>query len=127
MAEIRRITPGDRVESDPTSGMVREEALATEGLWSGFVRTAPGATSGWHQHGDNQTTVYVLSGLLKLEFGPGGREVVVAEPGDFAYIPPHTIHRESNPSGEESNLIAVRAGHGPPTINVDRPEGGTGE
>lgn len=120
---IRRIRPDERTVGDPTPGIVREAAHAGEVMWSGLARTAPGATSGWHHHGDNETTVYVVRGLFHLEYGAAGAESVTAEPGDFVYIPSRTVHRESNPSSEESHLVVVRAGQGPPTINVDGPGG----
>ena len=121
---IRRVTPHERREGDPTAGMIREEAIATPGTWAGLVRTAAGATSGWHHHGDHETTIYVAAGELRLEYGPGGRDVVVGSEGDFCFIPPGTIHRESNPGADESRLVVVRAGTGTPTVNVEGPEEG---
>jgi uncharacterized RmlC-like cupin family protein len=56
-----------------------------------------------------------------MESGPGGTEVIRAGAGDFLHVPKGAIHRESNPGAAESHLIVVRAGHGPPTINVDGP------
>jgi uncharacterized RmlC-like cupin family protein len=102
--------------------MVREQAVATAGMWGGLVRTEAGMTSGWHHHGDYETSIYVLSGRLRMESGPGGSEVVEAGTGDFVYVPKHTVHRESNPSEEESQLIVVRAGTGDPVFNVETPE-----
>lgn len=102
--------------------MVREEAFATEGTWSGFVRTEAGAISGWHHHGEQESTIYVLQGALRMEFGSGGSEVVEAGPGDFVYIPKNTVHRESNPSDQQSRLVVVRAGSGEPVFNVEGPE-----
>jgi uncharacterized RmlC-like cupin family protein len=120
--KVVSVSPGDRVEADYTSGMVREQAVATTGLWSGLVRTEAGMTSGWHHHGDYETAIYVLSGKLRMESGPAGSEVVDAGPGDFVYVPKHTVHRESNPSQEESRLVVVRAGAGDPVFNVEGPE-----
>ena len=40
------VHPADRHAADPTPGKVREEAIAVDGLWSGFVRTEPGVASG---------------------------------------------------------------------------------
>ena len=124
MASVRKIAPSDRTESDPTAGMVREEAFATGLTWSGLVRTAPGMTSAWHQHGDHETTIYVVSGVCRIESGPGGKDVAEGREGDFLLVPPQTIHRESNPGDEESQLVVVRAGSGAPTINVDGPQAG---
>ena len=121
---VIKITPSERREGDPTYGMIREEAFVTDGMWAGLVRTAAGMTSGWHHHGDHDTTIYVLSGGLKMESGPHGADVVEAEAGDFVLVSRGTVHRESNPTDVESQLIVVRAGTGPPTINVDGPANG---
>lgn len=123
---VRRVTPSERVVGDPTPGMTREAAFEIEGMWSGFVRTDAGMTSGWHHHGDHDTAIYVLRGALRLESGPGGREVVEAVSGDFVLVPRGTVHRESNPADEASHLIVTRSGSGPPTINVEGPEPGHG-
>ncbi len=37
---VRRIRPDERTEGPATAGMIREEAVATEAMWAGFVRTA---------------------------------------------------------------------------------------
>src|SRR5512134_1464628 len=58
----------DRVIGPATPGMERQQALATEGLWAGFVRTRPGMMSGWHHHGEFDTAVYVLSGAIRFEW-----------------------------------------------------------
>lgn len=117
----RVVRPAERVEADPTPGMRRERAIDVEGMWAGFVRTAPGMTSGWHHHGDYDTSIYVASGTLRMESGPGGADVVTAKAGDFVHVPKGAVHREGNESDEESHLVVVRAGSGPPTINVEGP------
>ena len=118
---VSRIRPEDRVEADPTPGIVREQAIGVDGLWAGLARTAPGMTSGWHHHGGYETSIYVVSGRLRMESGPGGAEVMEAGPGDFVHVPAGAVHRESNPGDAESHLVVVRAGHGVPTVNVDGP------
>ena len=74
---VRHIPPGERVPGHATPGMVREQAVATDGLWAGFVRTAAQDTSGWHHHGDYETSIYVVSGQVRMESGPGGVPPVV--------------------------------------------------
>lgn len=118
---VRRIVASERREADPTPGMVREEAIAADGLWAGLVRTGPGAVSAWHHHGDYETSIYVAHGRIRIESGPGGHEVVDAEPGDFLHVPPRAVHRESNPGDDESAIVVVRAGRGEPTVNVEGP------
>jgi uncharacterized RmlC-like cupin family protein len=103
--------------------MVREEAVATDGMWAGLVRTAPGTVSGWHHHAAYETAIYVISGALQMEFGAGGAETLDGRPGDFLYVAPGAVHRESNPSDQESHIVVVRSGSGVPVINVEGPPG----
>jgi uncharacterized RmlC-like cupin family protein len=120
-APVEHVTAADRVEADPSPGMTRERAIAVDGLWSGVVFTAPGSASGWHHHGEHETSIYVEAGRLRMEFGPGGGQVIEATAGDFLHVPKGAIHREINDGTSESRLIVTRAGDGPPTINVDGP------
>jgi uncharacterized RmlC-like cupin family protein len=122
MSEIFRVTPGQRVEGLPTPGMVREQAVETDRMWGGFVSTEAGMASGWHHHGDFETTIYLLSGALRMEWGPGGGESLEAGPGDFVFVGRKIVHRESNPSSEPSTFVVVRSGEGEVVTNVDGPE-----
>ena len=106
---------------DPTPGMTRWVALEVEGMWSGLVDTEPHAESGWHHHGDYESTLYVVRGRMQLESGPGGLDVVVAGPGDFIHVPSHAVHREVNPDDAPAQAVVVRCGRGAPTTNVDGP------
>jgi uncharacterized RmlC-like cupin family protein len=119
--EILVVSPGDRKPGPSTPGMDRQQAVATDGMWSGFVRTQAGMMSSWHHHGEYETTIYVLTGALLMEFGRGGSRTVEAGPGDFVYVPKGAVHRESNPSAEPADIVVVRAGWGKSTINLDGP------
>lgn len=119
---VSLIPPNQRVEGAPTAGMIREQAIATDGMWAGLVRTAPGMVSGWHHHGAYETAIYVVTGSLRMESGPWGASVVDAGPGDFLYVPRGAVHRESNPSDVVSQIIVVRSGTGDPVFNVDAPD-----
>ena len=78
--------------------------------------------SGWHHHAANGTYVYVISGSVTFEFGPGGGDSAVARAGDFVVVPPDTIHRET--TGPEADLEAfvIRIGGEPDRVSVDGPE-----
>jgi uncharacterized RmlC-like cupin family protein len=121
---VRLICPADRLEGERTPGMTREQAVAIEGMWAGLVRTEAHMITGWHHHADYDTSIYVVDGVLKMESGPGGTEVVEAGPGDFMHVPKGAIHREGNPTDQESRVVVVRAGRGPAVINVDGPAAG---
>ena len=120
--DVRRIVPEERTLGAPTPGMTREEAVATDRQWAGFVRTEAGTVSGWHHHGDYESTIYVISGALRMEFGPGGGDVIDAGPGDFLFVAPGAVHRESNPGDVGSEIVVVRSGSGEPVVNVGGPQ-----
>ncbi len=121
MSTIYRVTPEQREEGQPTSGIVREQAVETAGMWAGLARTDAGMVSGWHHHGEYESAIYVLTGSLRMEFGPAGEETFDAEPGDFVFVGKGVVHRESNPSTEQGTVVVVRAGQGEPLTNVDGP------
>src|SRR4051812_5192512 len=112
---VRVVRAGELTSADPTPGMERKNAFEVPGLWAGQVETAPGAVSGWHHHDSNESSLYVVAGVLRLEFeGYDGH--VDAGPGDFVHVPAHTVHRESNPTDEPSLAVIARAGDGIPTV-----------
>lgn len=114
---VRVFTQADLVAADPTPGMLRRRAFEVSTLWAGQVETAPGAVSGWHHHDRNETSLYVVSGVLRLEF-EGHDGYVEAGAGDFIHVPAFTVHRESNPTDAPSVAVIARCGGGRPTVNV---------
>ena len=110
--EVTCVHPADRRAGDPTPGKSREEAIAVDGLWSGFVSTEPGTASGWHHHGGHDTSSYVIEGAVRIEFGPGGSQAVEAGPGDFVHIPQHLVHREINVRTTPAREVVTRSGTG---------------
>jgi uncharacterized RmlC-like cupin family protein len=117
---VRVVRAHDLEPADPTPGMQRARAFEVPSLWAGRVETQPGAVSGWHHHDVNQTSLYVVSGVLRLEF-EGSEGHLDAAAGDFVHVPAFTVHRESNPTDEVSVAVIARAGGGIPTVNVDAP------
>jgi uncharacterized RmlC-like cupin family protein len=101
--------------------MIRRAAFADPGVWVGTARTAPGAVSGWHHHGDHTTYIYCVAGAIRVESGPGGRDVDEARAGEFILIPPHLVHREQNPTDVEALVLLTRLGSGPVLTNVEGP------
>lgn len=121
-AEPCSLVRADDLEpADPTPGMIRKLAMHEDGMWTGVVDTDPGAVSGWHHHGDHETTLFIVAGRMRLESGVDGGDVVEAGPGDFIRVPAGAVHRESNPGAEPSRAVIVRCGTGEPTINVAGP------
>ena len=117
---VRVFTPTDLTSTDPTPGMNRALAFELPLLWAGQVVTEPGAVSGWHHHERNESSLYIVRGVLRLEC-EGNDGYLDAGPGDFVHVPAWTVHRESNPTREPSLAVIARAGGGIPTVNVDAP------
>ena len=117
---IRVYRGAELVPADPTPGMLRHRAFEVPILWAGHVETAPGVASGWHHHDRNESSLYVVRGVLRLEC-EGVEGWIDAEEGDFVHVPAFTVHRESNPGSTPSLAVIARAGGGIPTVNVDGP------
>jgi len=116
--------PAERIDGPSTPGMDRFTAVTSDRMWAGGARTEPGTVSAWHHHGDHESAIYVTSGSLRMEFGPGGSESFDAGPGDFVYVARGVIHRESNPGQVPAEVIVVRAGTGDSVVNVEGPASG---
>ena len=62
-------------QTGQTSGMVREEAFHADKTWAGVAYNAPHAVSGWHHHGDHESTIHgppeneIESFISLLRFG----------------------------------------------------------
>lgn len=115
----------DALESPPTeqsSGMQRGEAFAHDGVWAGFAAFPPGASTGWHHHGDYATYAYITSGAMTVEFGPNGGEAVQVNAGDFVFIPARLVHRETVSGAGGSGAVVRVGGRGPTVHNLDGPD-----
>lgn len=125
MTQVRvfRRQQGTHTPSRQSSNVEREEFIAEPGRWVGIVRMPPGSVSDWHHHGDHDTYVYVISGRVRLEYGPGGHGAAEAGPGDVLHMPRRLVHRHVNPGPDEHILFGVRVGEGPTLFPVEGPEG----
>ena len=117
---VRLVRPADRVEGERTPGMMREQAIAVDGMWAGLVRTEAQMTTGWHHHADYDTSIYVVDGRLRMEFGPGGSEVVEAgQATSCMCLRVRSIAKATRPmrkaTSSSSELVV-----GPAVINVRR-------
>src|ERR1700746_1480642 len=75
-----------------TSGSDRRAAIAPElgiesTIWGGLFEVEPGARTGIHHHGQQETIAYVLSGVCEIRWGDRGEFVATATAGDFIHVP----------------------------------------
>jgi uncharacterized RmlC-like cupin family protein len=107
-----------------TSGLLRRVAFDSRNpdaeVLSAFLTTVlPGAATGAHHHGDQETVLYVVEGIARYRWGQHLEHVVEAGPGDFVFIPAHTVHQEINASADRPTVWAVtRSGTDPIVVNL---------
>lgn len=74
-----------------------------------LVVIPPGAEAEPHSHKDFESAVYVLEGRVETRYGPGLKESVITEAGDFLFIPPDVPHQPINLSKTQAaRAIVVR-------------------
>lgn len=123
MAKVTAIQKGALTTGPSTSGIKRDFAFKEEGILVLRSRTESGIVSGWHRHGDYHVYGYMAKGSMLLEFGPDGKESILVEEGGFFHVPPHTTHRETNPSKTEGQeIIIFLTGKGDLVQNLEGPE-----
>ena len=129
MVKVTR--PGERdAGTAQTPGMRREAGISSalsgsEGLWMGTAVNEPGAKSGVHHHGANESGIYILRGRVRFRWGEHLEHVVDTEPGDFVFVPPFEVHMEENlDSDGEAELLLARNSQEQIVVNVPDPRPG---
>jgi uncharacterized RmlC-like cupin family protein len=88
-------------------------------LWGGLFNVEPGARTGVHHHGEQQTIAYVLAGTCEVRWGDKGEFAAAAKAGDFIHVPAYLPHMEINPSATESfRWVVVRSTSTPIVVNL---------
>jgi uncharacterized RmlC-like cupin family protein len=88
-------------------------------LWGGVFEVEPGARTGIHHHGEQQTVAYVLSGSCQVRWGAKGECSGQAKAGDFLHVPAFLVHMEINPSQQEPfRWVVVRSTAVPIVVNL---------
>ena len=67
----------------------------------------PGGVAYAHVHVDFEVMLYILSGRVRHEYGPGLTQVVENSAGDFIYIEPGVPHEVFNSSSTEPVVAVV--------------------
>ena len=88
---------------------ISAETVGARGLSMNLVVIPPGAAAEPHFHKGFESAVYVLEGRVETRYGPGLKESVITEAGDFLFIPPDVPHQPINLSATEAaRAIVVR-------------------
>lgn len=124
MSQVEVVRKTDLKAGYVTQGVIRGKAFESEGVVFSQTRLLGGVMSGWHHHGARHLYAFVVSGRLRLEYGPTGTESVELEAGDFIHITPGSVHRDVNPKKDQELVIVnILVGKGTPVTNVDGPRG----
>lgn len=67
----------------------------------------PGGVAGAHIHVDFEVMLYIVEGRVRHEFGPGLKNVVENQAGDFIFIEPGVPHEVFNMSDTEPVVAFV--------------------
>lgn len=76
-------------------------SVGARGLSMHIVVVPPGGQAEPHVHRGYETGIYVLEGRVETRYGPGLRESVINEAGDFLFVPPGVPHQAFNLSATE--------------------------
>ncbi len=86
---------------------VSEKTAGTRHLSMNLVQVPPGGKAEPHYHDGFETTLYILEGRVENRFGEGLKKSVIAEKGDFLFIPPGVPHQPVNLSDTEPALAII--------------------
>src|ERR1700733_4895565 len=107
-----------------TPGSERRAAIAPElfiesALWGGIFLVEPGARTGIHHHGAQETVAYILEGESLVQWGERGEHSLVAGAGDFLHVPAWLVHREINQSRDTPfKWVVIRSTSEPIVVNL---------
>jgi len=79
------------------------------GISMNLVIIPPGGAAEPHLHRNYETAIYLLKGRVETRYGPGLRQSVINEAGDFIFIPANVPHQPLNLSDTEpAHAIVAR-------------------
>ena len=81
--------------------------VGTTKLSANIARIPPGGVASAHIHVGFEVILYILEGKVRHEFGPGLKQVLENQAGDFIYIKPDVPHEVFNMSDTEPVVAFV--------------------
>jgi uncharacterized RmlC-like cupin family protein len=88
-------------------------------LWAGMFLVEPGARTGIHHHGEQDTVVFVLAGEAVVRWGDFGEHRAAVQAGDFLHVPSWLPHQEMNLSTTTPfRWVVVRSTPEPIVVNL---------
>jgi uncharacterized RmlC-like cupin family protein len=81
--------------------------VGSKGLSINVATIPPGGVAGAHIHVDFEVMLYIVQGRVRHGFGPGLKNVLENQAGDFIYIEPGVPHEVFNMSDTEPVVAFV--------------------
>jgi uncharacterized RmlC-like cupin family protein len=81
--------------------------VGTTKLSANIATIPPGGVAFAHIHVDFELILYIIQGRVRHEFGPGCKNILENEAGDFIYIKPGVPHEVFNMSDTEPVIAFV--------------------
>src|SRR5215470_11744599 len=81
--------------------------VRTTRLSANVATIPPGGVAYAHVHVDFEVILYIIEGKVRHEFGPGCKQVIENQAGDFIYIKPGVPHEVFNLSDTEPVVAFV--------------------
>jgi uncharacterized RmlC-like cupin family protein len=79
---------------------ISEATAGAKGISMNLVVIPPGAAAKPHIHRGYESAIYLLEGRVETRYGPGLRQSVINEAGDFIFIPRAIVAR-NDPNEQE--------------------------
>jgi len=86
---------------------ISEATTGAQGISMNMVVIPPGGAAEPHLHRGYETAIYVLQGRVDTRYGPGLRDSVICEQGDFVFIKADVPHQPVNLSRDQPALAIV--------------------
>lgn len=80
---------------------ISEASAGSRHLSMNLVIIPPGGAAQPHVHRGYETAIYLLEGRVETRYGPGLRQSMIHEAGDFIFIPADVPHQPVNMSATE--------------------------
>ncbi|MGH8499113.1 MAG: cupin domain-containing protein [Burkholderiales bacterium] len=78
-----------------------------KGISMNRVIIPPGGAAKPHRHRGFESAIYLIKGRVETRYGPGLKQSVINEAGDFIFIPPDLPHQPRNLSATEPAIAIV--------------------
>ncbi len=86
---------------------VSAATAGSKGISMNLVVIPAGGSAEPHLHQGYETAIYLLKGRVETRYGPGLRQSVINEAGDFLFIPAGVPHQPFNLSSTEAAQAIV--------------------